>query len=77
MRIQLTVIVQCVDITFAEPEDVPEVTKDNCANTSNIGFQYTYSTNLSSAAEPTIMSSRTTCLAMLPLVAMVVLGMMI
>jgi hypothetical protein len=68
---------QCVDITFAEPEDVPKVTPDNCANTSNIGFQYTYSTNLSSGAEPMILSTRTTWLASLPLAAMVALGMMI
>ena len=41
---------QCVDITFAEPEDVEPVTPDNCANTTDISFQYVYSTNLGSGA---------------------------
>jgi len=43
---------QCVDITFANPEDVPEVNATNCFNSSDIGFNnvYTSSTNLSSAA---------------------------
>lgn len=27
---------QCVDITFAEPEDVEPVTRDNCFNSTNI-----------------------------------------
>lgn len=35
---------QCVDITFAEPEDVPEVTEENCSNTTNIGFELVFST---------------------------------
>src|SRR5437016_3849610 len=29
---------QCVDIEFAEPEDVAEVTRDNCFNSSHIAF---------------------------------------
>jgi len=70
-------VVQCVDITFVEPQDVPAVTTDNCANSSNIGFQYTYSTNLTSGAEPAMMSSRATWLASIPLAAMIILGMMI
>lgn len=60
---------QCVDITFAEPEEVPEVTKDNCYNSSSITFQDVYYTNLSSAAEPMLVSSRTTWMATIPLVA--------
>ena len=35
---------QCVDITFADPADVEKVTPDNCANTSNIAFDFVYST---------------------------------
>ncbi|KAI9731858.1 MAG: hypothetical protein M1818_007723 [Claussenomyces sp. TS43310] len=33
----------CVDITFAEPEDVAEVNSSNCANSSDIGFNNVYS----------------------------------
>lgn len=47
----------CADITFAEPEDVPEVNSSNCFNSTqeqdNIGFQLVYSTT-SSFATPTI-----------------------
>lgn len=40
----------CVDITFAEPEDVEPVTQDNCYNSSNIGFNQVYATSASSDA---------------------------
>lgn len=35
---------QCVDIIFADPgdEEIPEVNKGNCDNTSNIGFNQVY-----------------------------------
>lgn len=43
----------CADITFAEPEDVPEVTPENCFNSTvpgqNIGFQMVYTTTSSPA----------------------------
>jgi hypothetical protein len=46
-------IPQCADITFAEPEDVPEVNSSNCVNTTapdqHIGFQVVYSTTSSPA----------------------------
>src|SRR5271154_2053971 len=35
----------CVDITFAEPEDVPEVNSSNCFNSSDIGFQLVFTTS--------------------------------
>lgn len=35
---------QCVDIEFAEPEDVAEVTRDNCFNSSHIDFEFIYTT---------------------------------
>lgn len=42
---------QCADITFAEPEDVPEVNSSNCFNSTqpeqNIGFQLVYATTSS------------------------------
>lgn len=33
-----------MDITFTEPEDVAEVTRDNCFNSSDITFQDIYRT---------------------------------
>ena len=44
----LTRPIQCADITFAEPEDVPEVNTTNCFNSTQegeqIGFQTVYTT---------------------------------
>lgn len=42
---------QCVDIEFAEPEDVAEVTRDNCFNSSHITFSQIFAaTSLTSGA---------------------------
>jgi hypothetical protein len=46
---------QCVDITFADPQDVPEVNASNCFNSSDIGFQLVYSTT--SLSEASAMAS--------------------
>ncbi|KAL3473942.1 hypothetical protein BJX99DRAFT_272011 [Aspergillus californicus] len=35
----------CADITFAEPEDVEEVTTDNCFNSSHISFETIFTTS--------------------------------
>ena len=35
----------CVDITFAEPEDVEEVTEDNCFNSTQIQYNLIFTTN--------------------------------
>jgi len=40
----------CVDITFAEPQDVPEVNSTNCFNSSDIGFNNVFTTQGISAA---------------------------
>ncbi|KAI9812213.1 MAG: hypothetical protein M1832_000482 [Thelocarpon impressellum] len=40
----------CVDITFAEPEDVEPVTKQNCFNDSAIGFNKVFATTSTSDA---------------------------
>ncbi|PYH46424.1 copper acquisition factor BIM1-like domain-containing protein [Aspergillus saccharolyticus JOP 1030-1] len=41
----------CVDITFAEDDEVAEVTKDNCFNSSDIGFKYVFaSTSLTATS---------------------------
>lgn len=34
----------CVDITFAEPEDVPEVNESNCFNSSQIRYNLIFTT---------------------------------
>ncbi|KAL9005944.1 MAG: hypothetical protein Q9188_001309 [Gyalolechia gomerana] len=47
----------CVDITFAEPERVPEVNEGNCANSTDpsIGFELVFSTDsLTAAASPSV-----------------------
>ena len=67
--------IQCVDITFADPKDVAEVTPDNCANTSNIALTYVYSTADTSDAE-TLLSSKVTWMASIPLAVMVIWGLL-
>ena len=62
---------QCVDITFAEPEDVEPVTTDNCANTTDISFQYVYSTNLGSGAS-SLFSTSSAWMALIPAAAAIV-----
>ncbi|PWY96458.1 hypothetical protein BO94DRAFT_570768 [Aspergillus sclerotioniger CBS 115572] len=63
----------CVDITFAEPEDVEEVTKDNCFNSTDIGFRYVFaSQSLTSGAVSRMTSPGLT--AVVPILLIVVLG---
>lgn len=56
---------QCVDITFAEPQQVAEVNSSNCFNSSNISFQMVFTTTSLSAAAPSLPS--TSYLAVAPL----------
>lgn len=64
---------QCVDITFAEPEDVEEVTKDNCFNSTDIGFRYVFaSTSLTSGAVARMTSPGLA--AVVPVLLIVALG---
>lgn len=48
----------CADITFAEPEDVPEVNKTNCFNSTrdghNIGFNLVFTSKTLSAGHPSL-----------------------
>jgi len=44
----------CVDITFADPADVPEVNSTNCFNSSDIGFNNVFTTAGISAAPHTM-----------------------
>jgi hypothetical protein len=52
---------QCADITFAEPEDVPEVNSTNCFNSTTIGetigFQMVYTTTSSPAPRTVVLNS--------------------
>lgn len=44
----------CVDITFAEPEDVAEVNESNCFNSTDISFELVFTTtSLTSGADLT------------------------
>lgn len=46
-----------MDVTLAEPEDVAEVTEDNCYNSSDIGFNLVFTTEaLRSSATRTFTS---------------------
>ena len=52
---------QCADITFAEPEDVPEVNRTNCFNSTQpgqeIGFQIVYATTSSPAPHNAVVNT--------------------
>jgi len=51
---------QCADITFAEPQDVPEVNDTNCVNTTapgqDISFQVVYTTTSSPASQTLVVN---------------------
>ncbi len=47
----------CVDITFAEPEDVAEVNETNCFNSTDIGFELVFSTSALTSDAPSILPS--------------------
>ena len=68
--------IQCVDITFADPQDVAEVTPDNCANTSDITLQYVYSTNSQTSHAEILLSSKVTWMASIPFALMVMWGLL-
>ncbi|MCJ1231684.1 hypothetical protein MMC12_008363 [Toensbergia leucococca] len=63
----------CVDITFANPEDVPEVNSSNCFNSSDISFELVFSTTALSAAEPAL-SRSASWIAAIPVAAMLAWG---
>jgi hypothetical protein len=51
-------LLQCADVTLADPSDVPEVNASNCFNSSDLSFQLIYATgNLTSGALPTALVS--------------------
>jgi len=67
----------CVDITFAEPQDVPEVNATNCFNSSDIAFNNVYSIGAgdgSSTAAAEALSARSRWL--LPLAGVVMFALL-
>ncbi|PGH16279.1 hypothetical protein AJ79_01818 [Helicocarpus griseus UAMH5409] len=56
----------CVDITFAEPEDVPEVTPENCFNSTQLSAKYIFAMDVEGSAS-SITSSPLTSFAIVPL----------
>lgn len=55
-----------MDVTLAEPEDVEEVTPENCYNSSQIGIQRHFFTSaLEAAASPSLLSSAPSTLGIL------------
>ena len=65
-----------MDITFADPKDVAEVTPENCANTSNIALTYVYSTASDTSDAETLLSSKVTWMASIPFAVMVIWGLL-
>lgn len=64
-----------MDIEFAEPEDVEEVTRDNCFNSSDtISFQNIFTTSSLSGAAALLQPSKQSVLAIVPLLAAGFLG---
>ncbi|KAJ9657415.1 hypothetical protein H2201_008211 [Coniosporium apollinis] len=63
----------CVDITFTEPEDVPQVNKSNCENSTlpgeKISFNLLYTTPNQESAAPLLLSGSSSLLALLPAMA--------
>jgi hypothetical protein len=50
----------CVDITFAEPEDVEQVTPQNCFNSSDIAFDLVFTTTALTAGSDGLSGARYT-----------------
>ena len=64
-----------MDITFAEPKDVPEVNETNCFNSTDIAFNNVYSIGEGSSTgdAPSLVMSRS---LLLPLVGMVAFALL-
>ncbi|GLB14245.1 hypothetical protein ABZX51_001778 [Aspergillus tubingensis] len=65
----------CVDITFAEPEDVEEVTKDNCFNSTDIAFKYVFASKSLTTSGALARLSAPGLNAVVPVLVMVVFGL--
>lgn len=49
-----------MDVTLTEPEEVQEVTKDNCYNSSNLAFNLVYATTSITNAAPAMTPTSST-----------------
>ena len=61
---KLTWPFKCVDVTLAEPEEVEEVTKDNCFNSSTFNFNLVYATTSIGSGAPASLSTPTAAFAL-------------
>lgn len=67
---------QCVDIEFSDPKDVAEVTRENCFNSSDIGFEHVFTTTSSMQSSIGVLRfGRVKALEWVTVVVMVVLGL--
>lgn len=66
-RIPILTCIQCVDIEFAEPEDVAEVTRDNCFNSSNLQFEFIFTTSSLQVSDAIRLALSQRVLSVLPL----------
>ncbi|OGM41472.1 hypothetical protein ABOM_010071 [Aspergillus bombycis] len=66
----------CVDIEFAEPEDVAEVTRDNCFNSSHIAFSQIFAATSLTSGAVAQGATRGTFTTLLPAVLAAVMGAM-
>jgi hypothetical protein len=72
---KLTKSSKCVDVTLTEPEEVEEITKDNCYNSSNLAFNLVYATSpIGSAASATFSTSSTAAFALLAAAVVTMVG---
>lgn len=60
-----------MDITFADPQDVAEVTRDNCFNSSDISFDHIFAA--SSLQQSGSMREEVSRVLVLPVVLMMVM----
>lgn len=67
----------CVDIEFAEPEDVDEVTRDNCFNSSDISFNTIFTTSSLSGATRPLRITKQSVLSAVPLIVIGLFGFVI
>lgn len=67
---------QCVDIIFADVDDpeIEEVTRDNCFNSTDITFQYMFTTSSIGSGAAMLKPPQNTLLALAPILVAVAFG---
>ena len=71
---KLTWSFKCVDVTLAEPEEVEEVTKDNCFNSSTFNFNLVYATTSIGSGAPASLSTPTAAFALFAAAVVSIVG---